>query len=91
MTFLLSDGREEVSVERWVNKLALTWESIFRFIESATVHVEPLSKSEYSASMSPTNFFVCLMTFESTETCKTNTSSRITLHHLTLAFYMIKM
>lgn len=91
MTFLLSDGREEVSVERWVNKLALTWESILRFKELATVHVEPLSKSEYSASMSQTNFFVCLMTFESTETCKTNKSSRITLYHLTLAFYMIKM
>lgn len=91
MTFLLSDGREEVSVERWVNKLALTWESILRFKESATVYVEPLSQSEYSASMSSKNFFVCLMTFESTETCKTNRSGCISVYHLTLAFYMIKV
>lgn len=59
VTFLLSDGREEVSVERWVNKLALTWESILLFKESATVRAEPLSKSEYSASTKKNKLF-CL-------------------------------
>lgn len=41
VTFLLSDGREEVNVERWVNKLALTWEGLLWFKESARVRVEP--------------------------------------------------
>lgn len=34
-----------------------------------------VGKSEYSASMSSKNLSGCFMTFESTETCKTNKSS----------------
>lgn len=75
--FLLSDGWEEVSVERWVNKLALTWERMLWFQQSATVHAEPPPNENFSQVCAQNPFFkkMSLMIFENTETnteaCKT--------------------